>query len=286
MPDVTIDAVMNNARMAVQGSDIATPASGFVQVYQKSGGMYVRNSAGTVSGPFVLPDTSFAGDLMPANILHGLANRFIHKVYTPDNHFAVASIPSGYSWVSTTGFEGTPGGYVAYNHVSDYMVGACTDVTKRTFLSRAVTTGSPAGNNWKGKSLVGRFSSGVPTEIGLRLDDGSDNNYAEIYTTGVLADGNQRLDFRYRAGGGSVTVVPSAVIVPVSDFLVLQLYLQYVASTYVLHGFLVGEDGAGNSITSFSINAPAWVGGTGRAGITIKSYGTVAKCDWFLNQFV
>lgn len=44
-----------------QGSDIATPASDRWVVYTKSGGVYARNSAGTVVGPF---GASAAGSLL------------------------------------------------------------------------------------------------------------------------------------------------------------------------------------------------------------------------------
>jgi hypothetical protein len=283
MPDVTIDAVVNSARMAVQGSDVATPASGFVQVYPKSDGIYLRGSDGVVYGPFVSANRSFSGDVLPKSVALGLAARFINKGRTPTTHFTSASIPSGYAWLTGGVFAApTSPGYLEYNYSGDFLIAAMNAASVKGFLYKSVGN---VGSKWQNRSLMGRFAAGVPTEIGLRLDNGTDSNYAEIYMTGVLANGMQRVDFRYSASG-TVTPVQSSMIAPITDSFVLQLYCQYIApSTYVLHGFVVGEEGLGFSITGFSINSPAWVPSAGRAGLMVHNYGSVGRCDWLLNEF-
>lgn len=45
-------AVIDSVRLEEQASDPSTPASGYWQLYVKSGGVYAINDAGTVIGPF------------------------------------------------------------------------------------------------------------------------------------------------------------------------------------------------------------------------------------------
>lgn len=46
-------AVINGVRMAEQGSDPSSPASGYQIVYVKSGGVYIKTSGGAVTGPLI-----------------------------------------------------------------------------------------------------------------------------------------------------------------------------------------------------------------------------------------
>ncbi len=50
--DILLNAEINGIRFKEQGSDPASPASGYQLVYVKSGGVYVKNAGGNVTGPF------------------------------------------------------------------------------------------------------------------------------------------------------------------------------------------------------------------------------------------
>jgi len=62
MAKISDNAIINSVRMAQQSSDPATPASGYWQLFFKSGGLYARNSAGTVVGPFATGTGDVATD--------------------------------------------------------------------------------------------------------------------------------------------------------------------------------------------------------------------------------
>jgi hypothetical protein len=52
MAKISTNAEINSARLKEQASDPASPASNYAQVYVKSTGLFLKNSAGTVTGPF------------------------------------------------------------------------------------------------------------------------------------------------------------------------------------------------------------------------------------------
>lgn len=51
MADIASTATITAIRLQEQGSDPAAPASGHQVIYVKTGGLYVENAAGTVTGP-------------------------------------------------------------------------------------------------------------------------------------------------------------------------------------------------------------------------------------------
>lgn len=55
------DAEIASLLFAEQGSNPTTPASGFGRIYVKSDGVYFRDDAGTVTGPFTAGAGSFVG---------------------------------------------------------------------------------------------------------------------------------------------------------------------------------------------------------------------------------
>lgn len=52
MSKISSTALIDAVRLTVQGGDPSSPASGYQLLYVKSGGVYVKNSSGTVTGPF------------------------------------------------------------------------------------------------------------------------------------------------------------------------------------------------------------------------------------------
>jgi hypothetical protein len=253
MAEFELDFTINSARMAVQGTDVAAPSAGDIKVYPMANGMFVRDSAGIIYGPIQYSSI---------------------KGVTPDIHFASASIPSGYAWT----LDGTPP-TVDYDYLSDYLL-AISASTDKSFLSKAIPN---VAGNWQNKALYGRFSTGLTTEIGLRIDNGTDNNFAEIYVSGVLANGTQRVDFRHKTGGG-VTTLNSAVIIPCSDFITLALKSEHSGGVYTIKGYIVPETGVPVSIPTFTVTSTSFSPSAGRAGIIVAEAGSNAYCDWFTNE--
>lgn len=219
-------------------------------------------------------------DVRPFGVQYGFGHRLINVAQTPDTHFASASIPTGYAWAGAP-FDGTPVALI-YNANNEYMVAVANSSSGRVFLNRPITNAAAA---WQNKSLYGRFKTGTITEVGLRVDDGTDNNYGEVFVTGALQNGMQRLDWRSRTGGGSVTTLSSAIIVPTDTFLALRLYCVYSGGVYTLAGYLVAEDGGAINL-GMSVTATAFLPAAGRAGILVKqNNGNFGYCDWLKNEF-
>ena len=53
MANISTNALINAVLLTDQGSDPSTPASGKKKLYSKSGGLYIRDSAGNITGPMV-----------------------------------------------------------------------------------------------------------------------------------------------------------------------------------------------------------------------------------------
>ena len=213
-------------------------------------------------------------------LLTRLANRLGISTYT--DHFRSGVIPAGYAW------QGAPFGGTAptlnYNQSNDYL--RCVPAAStRYLLSKAITN---AAASWQNKSLQGRFNGRMNGRFGLRFDDGTDNNYAQIYATGEANNGTMSVSFQYRAGGGAVTTVTSAITMPGTEFICLKLLMAYSAPNYTAYGYLVCEDGSTNYATGFTV-AVAWAPAAGRAGLFVEnpsvSGSAWQEADWFYNEF-
>jgi hypothetical protein len=62
MAKISENAIINSVRLKDQASNPATPDTGFTQVFAKSDGLYIKDDAGTVTGPFAV--TGGAGDVV------------------------------------------------------------------------------------------------------------------------------------------------------------------------------------------------------------------------------
>ena len=229
---------------------------------------------------------SFALDVKPDNDGRGMFTRLVNQlgISTYDLHFrSGAAPPAGYAWQGAP-FGGTPG-YIYYSYLADYLI-ALPSTTTRHFMSRAVTN---AAANWQNKNVYGRVRAGQFGRCGVRLDDGTDNNYVQIFMDGMAGTATQTLSFQYRAGGGGVTTVTSSILVPTSEYYVLRLYLSYSAPNYTAVGYLLCEDGSSILVTGFAVTV-GWAPAAGRAGLFIENSGgtagTIVSMDWLKNEFV
>jgi len=224
-------------------------------------------------------------DMHPDSDGRGMFARFVNRlgISTYDDHFRSGVIPAGYAWQGAP-FGGTPAILLSYSWKGEYLYYAPAGST-RYFLSRAVTN---AAANWQNKNLQGRFDAGGNGRHGLRFDDGSDNNYVQVFATGEANNGTVTVTFQYRAGGGGITTVTSAINMPASEFITLHLRMYYSAPNYSAYGYIVGESGSAIGLTGFSV-AVAWAPAAGRAGLfgedPVAGAANGVECDWFRNEF-
>jgi len=189
-------------------------------------------------------------------------------VYT--DHFRSGVIPTGFSWIADGTFNGTPAA-LDYDVQSTYL-SAASDATPH-FLADAITV-------YDNQSMYARIRTGSTTEFGIRLDDGTNNNYAEIILDPGV--GNYVVDFRHRTGGGAVTDTPGPTVLT-SEYVTVRLY--WYAASDTIYGYLIGEEGAIINLTGFATGgALAWV--PARVGFVVQvDGGYPGYCDWFYSTF-
>ena len=188
-----------------------------------------------------------------------------------DDHFQSGTIPTGYSWISDGIFDGAPGN-LNYSYRSSYMTTILSSTPN--FLAKSVTSCANL-NYWA------RLATGLSSDIGIRIDDGSDDNYAEVYLdAGAL--GSSVLSFRYRAGGGAVTTNTGPTL-PQCFFYTLRLYC-YEPSDRYIYTYLVNETGDATVITGFNTPIITWT--PARVGIVLRNNsGSWAIVDWIYTTF-
>lgn len=185
------------------------------------------------------------------------------------DHFRSGSIPDGFSWINDGDFNGTPTA-LDYDYKATYLIAAC-DTTPH-FIADAIST-------YEGKSFYARLRTGQTTDIGIRLDDGSTDSYAEIYLD-ALGTGEYQVKFRYDEGATGETEANGPTY-PCTQFVTVRLY--YYTTTPAVFGYTVVDDTYVN-ITGFTTGAISWT--PARIGLAIyNDSGNYAFCDWFYNEF-
>lgn len=253
--------------VVLRGSDSDYPDIGTTTVAEKAGHVY--------SGP--------GKDHWPDDDRRGFARRFVAPVTLSSSltdHFRSGVIPGGFAWQGAP-FIGTPA-TVNYNYRNEYLRTYGTGAGQRAFMSTAITN---AAGSWQNKYVYGRFTTGATKEVGLRVDDGGDNNYAEAYVNGVAGDGTISLTFRYRTGGGGVTTVASNIVVPAGTLLMFLLRNIYSGGNYSFGAYIFGETADAVNVTGFGTGVVGWAPAAGRVGIFIKNGGNPGYCDWIYKTF-
>lgn len=116
--------------------------------------------------------------------------------------FDVDSMPAGWSWAGSPFV--TPA-TVDFNNPSLLGVGWSSTGSERAFL---YSSGSPANSSPGACAFVNSLTAGMYT--GVRLDDGTDNNYVELsLALSSVSPNVYLLRGKYRTGGGSVTTTDS-----------------------------------------------------------------------------
>lgn len=193
--------------------------------------------------------------------------------YAPYDHFRSGVIPTGFAWAGAP-FNGVPA-TLAYSYSSDYMLVRGNGVANRHFLFDTINN---VGGDWQNKSLWARVRAGINVDIGIRIDDGDDNDYVQIISRG-RGLGAQEVYFEHRDGGGAVTAHVIDAI-DIDHWLVMWLWFAYSAPNYTAYGFVVAEDGKELGPTNWT-HGIVWCPAAGRLGIIVEETGYQASCDWF-----
>lgn len=240
------------------------------------GGLYVGGTGTNPAAGYV----EVLYDVMPYGTKRGVWRRFVEvSGNVPTDHFTSGRITSGYAWAGSP--FATPS--IVYSYSSDYL-GFYNSGPGRYFMYKSIPNNS---TNWRGMYIEGRLCAGVNGSVGLRVDDGTDNNYAEIYADNTAADGANTIKFSQRTGGGAVTTATAGCKPPISQYMVLRLLCYWDGSSYFFYGYIVDENGAPVNVSGFNTAAVAWCPASGRAGIVGRSSAACGylKCDWFYNCF-
>lgn len=130
------------------------------------------------------------GDVYPAGDLGALFQRSPNHWRTPTDHFNVFS---GYTWLNSGSYSGAPSTVDVATYPSLLKLTNSSTGTKHfAYVASAAT------------SFYCRLAKGPIVFSGIRIDDGTENNYIEL----GLADGTTgtiKLQCRQRAGGGVTT---------------------------------------------------------------------------------
>lgn len=123
----------------------------------------------------------------------------------PTDHFNQPTLETSWAWAGGV-FGGTP----STVNLTDLPGHLCVNnaTGSRFFLYRSGSWGSGAG-------ISARILPSGNHTTGLRLDDGTDNNYFEWYVTTGTAAGSKALVTRTRSGGGAVTTTTRVDNLPV-----------------------------------------------------------------------
>jgi hypothetical protein len=241
------------------------------------GGLYVGGTGTNPAAGYV----EALYDVMPYGTKRGVWRRFVEvSGNAPTDHFTSGRITSGYAWAGSP--FATPS-IILYSYSGDYL-GFYNSGPGRYFMYKRITNSAAS---WKNMYIEGRFCAGVNGAVGLRVDDGTDNNYVEIYVDDTAADGANTLKFSWRTGSGAVTTATAGCKLPVSEFMVLRLSCYWSGSAYSFYGYIVDETGGPVVLSGFNTAAVTWCPAAGRAGILGGSSASCGhlKCDWFYNCF-
>lgn len=221
-------------------------------------------------------------DLYGASAGIGIGTK-LHKSYGGIlTHFTSASLPTGFSWAGSP--FATPS-TVNNNLYSDYLrLVQSSSTPTRHFLCKTI---SNSASSWQNRWIKGRFIAGGKVEIGFRVDDGTDNTYAELFVNGAASDGTCTVTFRQRLGGGAVTTTSVPTTFLANTAVELQLLSYWSGSYYAFYGYLLSETGLGVNVSGFNTASLSGIPATGRVGVHFANTGLANPgfVDWINTTF-
>lgn len=213
-------------------------------------------------------------DVQPDNDPHGLFARLVNRtgIGTYSDHFRSGVIPAGFAWIVDGTFNGIPG-TLSYSLMGTYL--AATSTATPHFLATPVV-------GFANARYTARISAGQTTEIGIRLDDGTNANTAEVMLTAAAQPGMYQAEFRQTLGGVPAAAAPGP-IQSRSEFITVRLYWR--SASVQVFGYILSETGSTIGITGWNTGAGlAWV--PARVGIKVRiNGGDGGYVDWFYSTF-
>ena len=195
------------------------------------------------------------------------SNRYGRAQYT--DHFRSGTIPTGYAWLGAP-FGGAPA-VLDYSHNGTYMELQCN--ASPHFLATNITV-------YTSKHFVGRFCTARNTFAGIRVDDGTNNNYC-VWGLDAGTNGSYTPKFIEVAGGGG-PVSNTAHASRDSEFTSLLMY--HYASDPSFVGYFVNEAGGWSYADNCYSNIIAWT--PARIGLYYTfNGGYYAYTDMFYSTF-
>lgn len=215
-----------------------------------------------------------AGDVFAYGDALGLQRRFINRYGNANitDHFRSGSIPTGHTWQGAP--FATPSS-IQYAFQGEYL--AVADGANLGFLAKTGIT------TYLNKRMLIRLIPSQNCSIGMRFDDGTDNNYYQAYFV-YASNGQGTLKTQQRTGGGAVTTT-SIVTVFLNEFLTLMLYCVSGGVGHTDYFYVVNETSDVANLTSGS--NVSWA--VSRVGIVLNadsaSKGGFGFVDWFYSNF-
>lgn len=266
----------------IESAGIFTPASG---VAAGSSGLApapalgdqnnVLHGDGTWRGSLDLTGyVKAANDMYPYGDTLGLMRRLVNRLGNTlvTDHFRGGSIPSGHTWQGAPFATPTS---LSYNNVGDYL--AVAHASSLAFLAKTSIT------TYLNKTITARVSPTANSSIGLRADDGTDNNYFQCYLV-YGSGGVGTFKTQQRTGGGAVTTT-TATTALMDSFYVMKLLTFNNGAGHTPIFYLVNE--LGDSLNMVTGTASTWT--VSRAGIVLNadsgSKGGLARVDWFYTEY-
>lgn len=238
-----------------------------------SAAILATDSAGNVSPQTV----KSPGDIFPVSDTKGLMGRFVNADGVPTDHFRGA-LPAGFSWQGAPFVTGSNGS-AYYN---DYYYMNASAINQRLFFSKPITN---AAASWQNKIFSSRMRAGNASLIGVRVDDGSDNNYVEGVLDGTAFNATQTLKWRTRTGGAAPVISTSAIVLPITQYLSFKVSCYYAPVQYTMYIYVIGEEG--DNLFLYALNI-SWAPAAGRVGFVYESSANgspLGLADWFNNSF-
>lgn len=229
-------------------------------------------------------------DILPNDERYGWARRFINPrgLTTWVSHFRTGDVAgagelAAFAWQPAP-FVGTLS--LNYSWVGEYLIGrANAGAGARAYMAKAITN---AAASWQDKLINCRLNTGTGTHTWIRYDANDDNNYVVLQAT-ALGDATFRIDFIYRDAGGAINTITSNLIIPVDEFVTIQLFCDWTGALYVARAYIISEHNRSVNVTTLvHILTGNWAAGpptTGRVGLGWTDNGNVGGFDWFYDDF-
>jgi hypothetical protein len=190
-----------------------------------------------------------------------------------DDHFRSGVIPAGYAWQGAPfgGAPGGAGGTLDYSFHGTYLRVIC-DVSPH-FLATGVVA-------YADKWFVARCDTGNGTQVGIRADDGTNNNYAEIYLN-PQNNNTVQVTFAFRAGGGAITTNASPSVRSDIPHVMMLVYNSGLPGFF---GYTARESGRYDAQNNHTTGAIAWV--PSRIGLLFRNNMGFSACvDFIYNEY-